>query len=250
MGRFDKIILYYEDRINEQSILLDSINKQLTEDSRIPSRIDIAKEVHIEYELRRLENIQNSYELLKNRLVEISEKLAKIRYDKKELQEHEKEDEDIINMFLKRFKNLLVRFSYPNEVASRVIIKKDPPSNLLPIVFEGRGINFPIRSKASASDFIRALWSFYLSLIEGKNHIGLLILDEPGQHAMKLKDMKTLIKVTSKMRSKQVILAISNDKERNEYALSDLLEGVKEDIDYHIQMINDNNREDKCVQLL
>lgn len=46
-----------------------------------------------------------------------------------------------------------------------------------------------MRINSSASDFVRSLWAYYISLFEvskekNGNHIGLFIFDRPAQHAM------------------------------------------------------------------
>jgi hypothetical protein len=249
MQRFSKTKNYYKDKIRIKNDELNIIYKQLVSDERLPSKSDISEEVKIEYLLKEAKKINIEFNALKNNLIKIAEKLAKIRFQKKQLKQGDAEDKNKIDSFKRQFQALLGDFKYDKSIADRVQI----PSQLIPIVKEGTRTPFPMRSKASASEFIRALWAFYLTLlIKGENHLGLLILDEPGQHAMKLREMKTLIRLTGQMKDKQIILAISNDKTKTKakYALDELLEGFEKDVDYSINIIKDNGRDDKSIQPL
>jgi hypothetical protein len=249
MQRFKRTKSYYKDKISIQNDELNIVYKQLVADERIPSKSDISEEIKVEYELRTAKKINEEFNSLKKNLIKIANILAKIHFQKKRLKQGDSEDKNKINSFKREFQGLLGEFKYDKSIADRVQI----PSQLIPIVKEGIRTPFPMRSKASASEFIRALWAFYLTLlIKGENHLGLLILDEPGQHAMKLREMRTLIKLTSKMKDKQIILAISNDKtkEKTKYALDELLEGFRKGVDYSINIIKDNGRDDKSIQPL
>jgi hypothetical protein len=253
MKRFDKTTLYYNNKIREKKYLLDSINKELVEDSRLPSRVNITKEIQLSYELEAIKKIQAEFQALQKSLEQIAIELVKLNKERKILKEYDSKDDEIIRTFKSKFLKLLDKFSYPSSVSKRVDINN---KKLLPVVKEYDGSTQVIRSKASASDFIRALWSYYLALlIEGKNHVGLLILDEPGQHAMDPKDMKALVNLTSKMKDKQIILAISKYRKKdnivdNEEIIKDLLTNLQEGQDYNINMIDDNGRGDKAVQPL
>ena len=68
----------------------------------------------------------------------------------------------------------------------------------------------PIRLASSASDFIRSEWAFYLSLlVKSSLHPGVLIFDEPGQHAMSIDSMTRLLEESEKFKDRQLIFAIS-----------------------------------------
>ena len=251
--RYNKIILYYRDQIGENQKLLDEINRELTSDSRIPSRSSITEEITIKFEVDKLIKIDESFTALKDDLKSIAEELADVRFKKNAISENKSADQLIVDDFKKYFIGLLKSFGYPNEVLSRIQIQDEEPSKLLPVIKNfGENVPQPIRLKSSASDFIRALWAYYLSLlIKGTNHVGLLVFDEPGQHAMKLESMKALIGATKVIKDKQVILAISKDKSKDvKYALSDILTGLKEGEDYHINIIDDEGKDNKLIKPL
>lgn len=251
--RYNKIILYYRDQIAENQKLLDEINKELTSDSRIPSRSSITEEITIKFEVDKLIKINESFAILKSDLKAIAEELADVRFKKNAISENKSADGLIVDDFKKNFIELLKSFGYPKEVLNRIQIQDEEPSKLLPVIKNfGENVPQPIRLKSSASDFIRALWAYYLALlIKGKNHVGLLVFDEPGQHAMKLDSMKALIKATKVIKDKQVILAISKDKSKDvKYVLSDILDGLKGNEDYHINIIDDEGKDNKLIKPL
>ncbi|TRX35104.1 hypothetical protein FNW52_11770 [Flavobacterium sp. ZT3R18] len=261
--RYNKIILYYRDQIEDNLKLLNEVDKELVSDSRIPSRASITEEISLKFEVEKLLKIDNSFLLLKENLKTISETLAVIRFDKKGINDNKEADEKLISDLKTKFIELLKDFDYPKEIITKIQIKNEDPSRLLPVIYNNaERIAQPIRLKSSASDFIRVLWAFYLSLlIKSQKHVGILILDEPGQHAMKLNSMKALIKVTKGIKDKQVILAISKDKSKDKlstplnkgdevYALNDILADFTEGKDYHINVIQDNGEDDKLIQYL
>lgn len=102
-----------------------------------------------------------------------------------------------------------------------MFIETDDKSSqqLFPVVDEGGNIE-PIISASSASDFIRALWAYYLSLlVKGTRHPGFLIMDEPAQQAVKEEDFKTMLDFASNCQ-RQVILFCSTHTITEEYLLA------------------------------
>jgi DNA repair exonuclease SbcCD ATPase subunit len=258
MERFEKVKLYYENKISNKKVELDELTKDMINDSRIPSRADITQEIFLRTEIDKYKNIQSHLKILKDNLKPISKRLAVIGQDLKDLKNALATDKDALKGFITYFKELLREFDFSNELLNKVIINKDDPQKLLPTIFTGVGERSqPIRLKSSASDFIRSLWAFYLSLLSKSNkHVGFLILDEPGQHAMDKQSMKSLLKHTSTLKERQVILAISKNRPKKDEAgteetdLNEILNSLIEGTDYVINVIDDNGRKDKCVQKL
>jgi DNA repair exonuclease SbcCD ATPase subunit len=256
--RFEKVKLYYENKISNKKIELDELTKDLILDSRIPSRADITQEIFLRTEIDKYKNIQKHLKILKDDLKPISKRIAVIKQDLKGIKNALATDKDALKNFKDYFKELLKKFDFSNELLAKVILNEDAPQKLLPTIFSGKTEKpQPIRLKSSASDFIRSLWAFYLSLLsKSKNHVGFLILDEPGQHAMDKESMKSLLKQASLLKDRQIILAISknrptkNKKDIEETYLEEILSSLKKGTDYMINVINDNDRKDKCVQLL
>ncbi|HHX8576428.1 TPA: hypothetical protein ACVO18_004977, partial [Vibrio alginolyticus] len=120
-------------------------------------------------------------------------------------------DEDKIYLFQKTFQNYLQKFHYESNEIYKVKINSKQPFKVFPSVYNAAaGSAQPIRLASSASDFIRSEWAFYLSLLAKSNvHPGVLIFDEPGQHAMSIDSMTQLLEESEKFKNRQIILAIS-----------------------------------------
>lgn len=73
-----------------------------------------------------------------------------------------------------------------------------------------------IARESSASDFVRLIWSYLLSIYQTSshptvngNHLGFLLLDEPGQHSMATKSQQALFQLLSSESGLQSIVAAS-----------------------------------------
>lgn len=264
INRFEKTAAYYNDRISEIKRLLDLLDRQLMDDSRIPSRVDIREEMRLRFELEKMRKVNDYFSKFRADLSDIAQKMALLRARQAELNANKELDENKVFAFKKAFVAYLRSFGYSSEIIPRVYISQEESNKHFPVVKMQDIPSQPIRLISSASDFIRAQWAFYMTLlIKAEHHLGILVLDEPGQHAMKSADLISLLKEASKVRNRQLIIAISkenrilldkvNGKEQiKEIALLSLLKdsGLVETVDYTLNMINDNDRIDKCIQPL
>lgn len=262
-GRFDKIVTYYQEKIRELKNILSILDQELLDDSRIPSRISISEEMRTKFELEKMVKIGHQFNRFKSDLTEISEKLAKIRSRKEILKRHFELDQEKIKDFKNQFIRCLEKFGYSKEILSRIYISQDESNKLFPVVNVGTITPQPIRLLSSASDFIRAQWAFYMTLlVKAEHHLGILILDEPGQHAIASADLQELLKEASKNKDRQILVAISKEDKittsENGQTIQvevDLLNILKEtklikNQDYTISIIDSHNRKDKCIQPL
>jgi|GEM_PF-1219330 len=265
--RFDKTLMYYSEQIHDLQIVLADLNRELVEDKRIPSRTAIGEEMQLKFELGRLEKIKIQFLKFKSDLIQISTSLKTIKSRKDLLIANKKIDEDKIVLFKNSFKQYLKTFGYSGEIMDRIFIAKEEPNKLFPVAnVVGMTTSQPIRLVSSASDFIRAQWAFYLSLlVKAKFHLGILVLDEPGQHAMASADLQELLKEAANIQNRQIIVAISKEdkvkddrtedgemgKEKEVNIIKMLKNaGLVEGKDYQLNMIEGNGRKDKCIQPL
>lgn len=84
---------------------------------------------------------------------------------------------------------------------------------------------FDLESNLSASDVIRTIWAYLISLIEleGTNHLKLLILDEPKQHSADKVSFNRLLESYSKVNNAQIIFATSEP----EKDIKPIIENIK-----------------------
>lgn len=88
-----------------------------------------------------------------------------------------------------------------------------------------------IRINSSASDFVRNLWAYSISLlVNGVNHPGLLVFDEPGQHRINIQSLKSLLKFCSEISDRQTIIFTSTEKQivdKEKFEVDKLIENIK-----------------------
>lgn len=159
---------------------------------------------YVKKQIQDLESVKRSYYEVCN---EIKEKKNK---------EHE---EQPIAKQLSAFKDLLRKFGYTsNSIANSVYFKEDKTTyQYLPVITHNDGGEEEIRSDSSASDFIRSIWAYYLTLLKfGNHHPGFLVMDEPCQHSMKEDSLLHLFEVCSQIKDRQVILFCSSQPKTEE----------------------------------
>lgn len=159
---------------------------------------------YVKKQIQDLESVKRSYCEVCN---EIKEKKNK---------EHE---EQPIAKQLSAFKDLLRKFGYTsNSIANSVYFKEDKTTyQYLPVITHNDGGEEEIRSDSSASDFIRSIWAYYLTLLKfGNHHPGFLVMDEPCQHSMKEDSLLHLFEVCSQIKDRQVILFCSSQPKTEE----------------------------------
>lgn len=80
---------------------------------------------------------------------------------------------------------------------------------------------FELEFDLSASDMIRVIWAYLHGLLElsrskSTNHLGLVIMDEPGQQQMKRVSLRELIaRASSAIRFKQQVILATSEEEQN-----------------------------------
>jgi hypothetical protein len=133
------------------------------------------------------------------------------------------EDEARIRVFEMNFKANAGSFGYKSAPIGDIEISRE---NLVPglsqlelreIIKDPRKSD--IKNDSSASDFVRLIWSYLLALYQTSsnpslagNHPGILILDEPGQHAMRVESQHALLQLLAGEKRLQCIAAASFDE--------------------------------------
>lgn len=163
----------------------------------------ISKEIKKQIEI--LDLIKKKYEEIGKKIKELSSK---------------EEKEPAIYTMLSAFRKLLLAFNYSsNNVVNEVFLKEDDTTyKYLPVVKHMEYNEEEIRSDSSASDFIRSIWAYYLTLLtESKRHPGFLVMDEPCQHSMKEASLQHLFEYCASITDKQIILFCSSQPKTEEY---------------------------------
>lgn len=226
--RFISALAYYDKNIELKRMQLNSIDRDLNSPGSQAIRAELEMQAELKYRLNEI-NLFNDYlESTKVIMINLSEKYFRAEDEERILKQLVSNDEEIVSEFKKLFVSLLDSFGYKSNGVKNIKILDKPPHRLMPIVLIRGSEPQHIRYVSSASDFVRSIWSYYLCLLEmGSAHPGFLVMDEPGQHQMRVDSMKQLLLHCS-MLEKQVILAISQDRDYDKKGvnISTLIEGI------------------------
>lgn len=175
----------------------------------------VYEKINLENRAQALAGLKEKVDIRVSEIQALSAEWAKHLADKKALPKSNFTQRDIekVDALEKNFKNYLRCFNYQSVSSyDSIQISRE---NYLPIS-EG----FDMKFDSSASDNIRAIWSYTLALLKTSNekngnHPQIVIFDEPGQHSIVTNDMVSLFNEIIQMRgTKQVILGITlNDGE-------------------------------------
>lgn len=239
----ESIQYYY---IKELSVLeqeLKIIQDELIAPDNYPSLTDTYQRLNTQNQIREIQKLESNFWELIADLNKLSEDFKTIVIEKEGLDLKIEEDNTTLDLFKNEFVRYLRLFEFTSTYDfSKISIQKEAPFKYLPVI-NYNGYPQKINIGSSASDGIRSLWAYYLTLLkQGVNHFGVLIIDEPGQHKMKLSSLKVLIKECSNIKDKQIILSTSKESNLDEGRKIDLdllLEGLQENIDYTHYKIED-----------
>ncbi|MFI8751638.1 hypothetical protein ACIGG6_16755 [Vreelandella lionensis] len=189
---------------------------------QLEDKIDnlLKAEKSINSSLERFSAISNEFKDVKAKLVGIPERKSS--------------SEDLLKYrrFQQYFRSYASFFGYKSAPTSDIEINKD---TLFPYLagLELRQVNTDIKSDSSASDFVRLIWAYLLSIFSaseelGGNHTGLILFDEPGQHSMGVTSVNALLKTISNQMKLQGIVAASFDES------DEVFEESVIGVDYHL----------------
>jgi hypothetical protein len=191
----------------------------------IHSRAVVRRMVNAELEIERVARQTEVISAVGDRMVLLAKRLAANREARKNLPRAQYSEQDLqrISYFTKMFRSYVGSFGYESVAnIAEISIAQD---NLMPTLaqLELREIvqrrTADLDKASSASDFVRLIWAYLLSLYETSarpdapgHHLGLLILDEPGQHSMRDTSQHELFLRLGNMQGLQSIVAASFDE--------------------------------------
>lgn len=157
-----------------------------------------------------LPNIKNQFINIFNRWKPLNDELSKLE---RETTTDVESIDDKVKDFSKNFNKLFQSFGQQSlDRNNYIAISKD---NLLPILN-----GFDLKSNLSASDMVRSIWAYIISLLQtsklySANHLDLIVMDEPAQHSIIEKDFRSLLETLGKSkkdtRPNQSIVALTTE---------------------------------------
>jgi hypothetical protein len=144
-------------------------------------------------------------------------------------------DKEKIKDFDFYFAKSLKVFRYESKPINTIKISSE---NYMPITQLDTGENYNIRFDSSASDFIRCLLAYYISLMQTSikhngNHPNLLMFDEPKQQDMSEDDFKAFLKLLSEFTIGQLFVFASFGNKEESY------KSATNNIKFHLIKIED-----------
>ena len=241
---------YYDQLIQDKKMELQEASKELGDNQNTPSRVEMFNLAKSELRLSRLKSVIDKKTGWEEQLNAIYSAYSK---NKKLLEKMGKSKKDTLNAQLNKmelgFVKLVTKFEYEsnNEYLLALSTAENSSYCYFPTV-QIDGGSEQIRSMSSASDFVRSIWSYYLTLMNlGSRHPGFLIMDEPGQQSIRDHSLQLLFKYCSGIKGKQIILFCSSTKRSGDgiskRSVDKLLalEQMKEGQDYQIHRIKDKS---------
>ncbi|MCI8772463.1 MAG: hypothetical protein HFI50_00810 [Lachnospiraceae bacterium] len=182
----------------------------------------VYKKIEISKEIEDLEKLQSNLQKLFSTMDALSVRWKKYLEDKEKLPKKKFSADDdtkittLRNVFIKNLR----RFGYKSlTTMEQIEISKD---TYLPV-----RENFDMKFDSSASDGIRAIWAFTLALMQTSiihkgNHPNILMYDEPDQHSIVMKDLKSFFDTIIEINVGQTIVAITIKDSDTEEAIAAL----------------------------
>ncbi|PST85361.1 hypothetical protein C9I86_19460 [Photobacterium sp. NCIMB 13483] len=214
---------------------LISLRKELSSLTRDLKSINNVKESDVRIKIE-MENKRNNLSFIENKINEYLDSLSKLSKSYREILTKIKsvdksgftgQDYNKVKMFTTSFKHLAENFGYRSASVSDINIE---PSSMLPYLGgielrETKSEHTDIKSDSSASDFVRLIWSYLISLQATSiyyraNHPNFILFDEPAQHSMSEKSVNKLLNSLCYANGLQSIIAASFDESDENFEAS------------------------------
>lgn len=213
----------YQEITNQIRQQIRELKKELTQDERLPSIIEIEKRIDlkrkVEFFNKTLESLFPLVENLKNLSFEYSIILNNESNLPKDF--FSSLDRQKLTTLKDNFIQLLRMFNYQSKPFDAIRISQD---TYLPVAQKIDAEQFyNIKFDSSASDFIRCIWAYTTALLKTSitydtNHPNLLIFDEPKQQDMSKESFRSFLKELSKFTEQQVIVFASFENSDTSFA--------------------------------
>ncbi|EGR0741577.1 hypothetical protein O1C19_001298 [Vibrio cholerae] len=225
-------MLSLQTELREHTKILASLKRDIKSIEAI-SEADVRKKLILEGRIDQLNVVDESVAFEKNVLEKLSGEYQTCQSQITSMTQYELSYSDKVKLdrFEEHFRNLATDFSYRSAKPKEIEVNRE---TLVPYLkgLELREINgaADIKADSSASDFVRLIWSYLISICrvsneQNGNHLGILLFDEPAQHSMSLYSVNKLLKNMADLNNVQCIVAASFDQ--SEAAFEESTNGVK-----------------------
>ncbi len=190
------------------------LKKELVQDERLPSVIEIEKRIDLKRKVEFFNKVLESLSPLLDDLKNLSGEYEKILNSESNLPKDffSLLDRKKLSALKDNFIQLLRIFNYQSKPFEAIRISAD---TYLPVAQKTDAEQFyNIKFDSSASDFIRCIWAYTIALLKtsityNTNHPGLLVFDEPKQQDMSKDSFRKLLVELSNYKEQQVLVFAS-----------------------------------------
>lgn len=226
-----------ENAINSNRQRIRALKRTLVSDDRLPSQEIIESKVSLEREISFLYRLREDFDQLIGQLYELgneyhSAKGVGVSSPSGYLS---LKDKDKISQFENKFRSYLQKFGFTSKPLNtmHVSLEKYVPMYEL-LLPNGLTKQVDIRFESSASDYIRAQWAYYTTLMKTSienvgNHFQLIMFDEPQQQSAGNDNFKEFLRELEKFKDQQIIVFASFNNSEEYYT-----ETTEELSDYNI----------------
>lgn len=219
-----------ENRLKEyQAVALEvrqqirDLKKELIQDERLPSVIEIEKRIDLKRRVEFFNKVLESFSPLIEDLKSLSAEYGRILNSESNLPKDffSSLDRQKLATLKDNFIQLLRVFNYQSKPFDAIRISQD---TYLPVAQKTDAEQFyNIKFDSSASDFIRCIWAYTTALLKTSiaydtNHPRLLVFDEPKQQDMSKDSFRSFLTELSKFTEQQVILFASFENSDSSFA--------------------------------
>jgi hypothetical protein len=222
----ERKLLNYQTQLTEIRQEIRSVKKELIQDERLPSILEIERRLNLKKKTEFFSKIIEEFSSLLEELKSLSKDLNKVLSQQKELPDDffSKEDRNKIDSLYQNFVGLLTKFNYQSKPSESIRISTE---NYLPVsekeLENGMKLSYNIKFDSSASDFIRCLWAYYTALLKTSikfetNHPRLLMFDEPKQQDLSIANFRSFLSELSQFKDQQVLVFASFENSDEAFA--------------------------------
>lgn len=204
----------YQESVLEIRQQIRDLKKELVEDERLPSIIDIEKRIDLKRKVEFYDKVLESLINLREDVKSLSSEYEKVLNKESNLPKDffSELDRRKLSTLKDNFIHLLKVFNYQSKPFEAIRISTD---TYLPVAQKTDADQFyNIKFDSSASDFIRCIWAYTTALLKtsityNTNHPKLLIFDEPKQQDMSKDSFRKFLIELSNFKEQQVLLFAS-----------------------------------------
>lgn len=227
INKIDIVIKNNENVLSELEKIAFSLRSDIMATNNSYSETVIRKKVMLQDKIEELKQLQNNLSEFKISMQNLSETWKGLLIKKKDIDDLDSDNiEEKLGYLLQNFTDYLFKFNFSSiseKQKNRIKISSD---TLLPIIDE-----FDMKFSTSASDNIRMIWAYTLSLLLASNEystskLNLAIFDEPKQQSAVDNDFRLFIDQTleiCKSKTFQIILGVTA-KDDTDYISKDISE--------------------------